>query len=655
VAVSRPETPFFDMTESIGSPDQQRARRRQIFRLHRKLLRRIYDENDTRRDPSDDPTGDPRVAAWHCLAAFAGDERDVRLANRLLRRMELAPDYDFLTTALCNINARHRDRFEPDVCEKVDACLARIGPSQMASPGFVGMNDNFGAMAVLSLALAGEWTGRPERVRNACDKMRVLIARLDRDGTYAEFNSPTYTPITLACMADIVNYARTPELRELALRIEQQIWYDVCARFHPGIGQMGGPYSRAYTAGSCGHIYLVRFLMYVVFGPEICGLDPTEYAYGQNEAQVIHHNNVEFVASGGSWIASAEYHPPEACGRVMTDRSDPSEVRATASCAFVWQPDEWRVDPLDGSRERIRCFETYRYAPVLLTTYHARDWSLGTSSGAHTCGSGSQHDAFLLAYGRRRSGPGESITLDDGRTAWARYVFNGAQPGSALPSDLLPDQGRKCCVQQNGTAVVLYRPGIEVVRDITSMRVVIVMSLHRNEPDEIYLGADRLENLEGASEIPQPVFIRDGVMGIAFRPLALTDYGRPAAVTVRRVERFLTISFFNYEGPARSLNFPYQAPLFTRNGFVVEAATLDETGGFEAFRAAVTAGEIEDRIEGGLRKVAYRRGSVDLRIHYDPTDEGSIPPAWIGGKPREVPRFVATGLDALPWPIRAGC
>jgi len=337
---------------------------------------------------------------------------------------------------------------------------------------------------------------------------------------------------------------------------------------------------------------------------------------------------------------------PDACGRMMTARAYPFEVAGTASCAFAWQPDEWRVT--EGGREykRFRPLVVHRYAPVLLTTYHTEDYSVGTSSGAHACGDGAQHDAFFATYRRRRPDATRPLTLEDMRTVYTRYVFNEGQPSSV--EDLLHDQGRKTCVQQGPAAIVLYRPGIGVLNAITSMRLTVVLPTFFNEPDQVWLGDRRLETLDGESPETTPVFVRDGMTWLAFRPLALTDYGRRQAVVVRRVNRFLTVSFYNYAGAARALNFPYQAPLFTQNGFAFEIATEVEGISFDAFRRRVSEARLDDDFKDCLRCVSYRRDGVDMRIHYDPTNDGVIPAAWINGRPRELPRFRATGLGGLP-------
>ena len=196
---------------------------------------------------------------------------------------------------------------------------------------------------------------------------------------------------------------------------------------------------------------------------------------------------------------------------------------------------------------------------------------------------------------------------------------------------------------------MLYRPGTGILRGITSMRLCICLPTHFNEPDEVWMGESKLAGLAGESREPETVFIRDGLIALAFRPLELTDYGRPCAVRLARAERFLTISFMNYEGPERSLNFPHMSALYTQNGFAFEAEAIANDEEFSAFRKRVLQAELTDRIDAGIRTAAYKRNGLELRIAHDPFNEGDIPPAWINGQPRETPRFRSTTVAKLPW------
>ena len=645
----------------LCDPANQADRREALYRAHRELFPTIFDADGTYRVPPDPTKNDPRAAhlavdprenAWHCFAALSGNDSEVALGNAILRQTQFTPGYDFFASALVMLWMRFRDRLENDVRAKCLQCIEAMGPPQAESPGFVGMNDNFGSMAVCALVLGGMVADRGEFVDNGIAKMRKLVERLDTHGAIAEFNSPTYTGITLACMADIAEHATSAEARDLALRIEQQTWFDMAARFHPGSSNMGGPSSRAYMADSCGQMHNGRFAFHVAFGETVQPLSPLRYSYGKRTDLSLHHDKIDFIPGNGAWIAAATYHVPEGCETMIAARTYPFEAIGTAACAFAWRPDDWRTEP-DGTRIKFRPFEPYRFAPALMHSYQSADISMSTSSGAHACGSGGQHDHFFMTYRRRVPDAAERLTYEDTRTVFCRYDFNHHEPATQI--GLVNDFGRKAAVQHRHTAVVVYRPGIEIIREITAMRVMILMPLHQGDPDAVWVGDRALDGIEGESESPSPVFVRDGQVVLGFRPLEITNYGRDAAVRVRRAEKFLAISFYNYDGPGRSLNFPYQGALYTQNGFVAEASVADSDADVDAFRAKVQNAELSDVIDHGVRRVHYRRptndgGDVDLRIEVDPLNEAVIPPAWINGQPQRTPRFTATGVDALPWP-----
>ncbi len=646
------------MKHEIWSAEEQAGRRLELFARHREWTRQIFREDgsyvvDSPRwrppSPNERMGDDCRVRTFHAFAFYEGSADDIRLADAILDKAKFSHRYDFFVCALAQLLCRHSGRMEASVLARAEECLRACGPEQLDGAEFVGMNDNFPAMSTLILILAGERTGRAHLARAGVERLRNFSQRLDRDGAIAEFNSPTYTPITLGCMADIATYALDGEARSLALRVERQIWFDVCARFHLGSCQMGGPSSRSYTVDSCGHIHNMSYPLYTVFGPDIVFINPLDYAYGDDPRVVRHHGDPMFTASNGIWCAAPEFHIPEECGRVMTSRPDGFEVQSIASNAYLLLPDEWRVTPEGRSLDRFRRFQTLRYSPMLLTTFHTPDWSLGTASCSisSTSRPHSQRDSFFVTYRRRKPADGERLRLEDTRTVYARYVCGDAEPDTGR--DLLGDQGQKTCVQKEGRAIVAYRPHEDMPREFSALRLLIAIPELFVPVDEIFLGDRLLEDAGGEAAGPEPVFVRDGNIFMAFHPLTLTDYGRSVAVRVARRRRFLTISLYNYEGPVRKLNFHREATLFTQNGFAFEIATAAETT-FDKFRAAAAAAVVEDEFDkAGVRRVCFESGKGSLRIDCATLDDGGIPRAWINGKPRRAPRFEMTGgMEFLP-------
>ena len=530
----------------LCDPANQADRREALYRAHRELFPTIFDADGTYRVPPDPTMNDPRaahlavdprekrvgIASRRCRATTARSRWVTPSFGRRSSRPATTSSRRHWSCCGCGFAIGLKTTCVPSALQ----CIEAMGPPQAESPGFVGMNDNFGSMAVCALVLGGMVADRGEFVDNGIAKMRKLVERLDTHGAIAEFNSPTYTGITLACMADIAEHATSAEARDLALRIEQQTWFDMAARFHPGSSNMGGPSSRAYMADSCGQMHNGRFAFHVAFGETVQPLSPLRYSYGKRTDLSLHHDKIDFIPGNGAWIAAATYHVPEGCETMIAARTYPFEAIGTAACAFAWRPDDWRTEP-DGTRVRFRPFEPYRFAPALMHSYQSADISVSTSSGAHACGSGGQHDHFFMTYRRRVPDAAERLTYEDTRTVFCRYDFNHHEPATQI--GLVNDFGRKAAVQ--------HRPhgrGRLPPRHRSHPRD----HFHaRDDPDAASPGRPRCRvgrrsrhstASKAKSESPSPVFVRDGQVVLGFRPLEITNYGRDAAVRVRRAEKF---------------------------------------------------------------------------------------------------------------------
>ncbi|MGK2948003.1 MAG: hypothetical protein ACSLFP_05475 [Acidimicrobiales bacterium] len=118
------------------------------------------------------------------------------------------------------------------------------------------------ARAAIALAVAGE---PPDRVPPTYANIALLRAWLDvwsghgdlayaesvsaafhRHGCFTEHNSPTYYGIDLLALGLWQRSDAPARLRELGAGIEQALWTDVGRWWHAGLGNLCGPFSRAY-------------------------------------------------------------------------------------------------------------------------------------------------------------------------------------------------------------------------------------------------------------------------------------------------------------------------------------------------------------------------------------------------------------------------
>ena len=98
-----------------------------------------------------------------------------------------------------------------------------------------------------NIALMKAWLDAEHGDRIAAEGFATeIVARFDEHGAFDEYNSPTYYGIDLFALGLWRSHASSPLLREAGARIEAALWTDVARWYHAGLGNLCGPYSRAY-------------------------------------------------------------------------------------------------------------------------------------------------------------------------------------------------------------------------------------------------------------------------------------------------------------------------------------------------------------------------------------------------------------------------
>lgn len=522
--------------------------------------------------------------------------------------------------------------------------LDSVGHFTSNSMDFVGVNDNFPSMSTYTALIGGTILNRVDIREKGRQRLKQFKKLLQRRGVATEYNSPTYSSIQLCAMAEIANYEADAELRQLALQIEERLWVDMLGHYHHESSQVAGPYSRAYTVDSVGHTHQSRFVLYALLGDRM-KVNPlnTLFARPDGEAGEVIHGWPEFMQVSTAWIMNTEYHCPERLIELAFNK--PYPYLFLASTEFASSTD---ASPFEERRDPYVEDEIYEYpaGSGTITTYMTQDYALGVASNEFH--RGAQTDSFHILYRKR---PVE-CQADIG-TVYARYIVNEEEPSAR--SSMLDDRGRKIGIQHRNTAVLLYKPSAYARTKAASLKLSLVFPAMYSTIDEIWLGEKRVEDCDGESIEPCPVYVKDGNVYMAFFPLLLTDYGRKAAVKVRKNDDFMTVSFYNYEGETR--DFARRGFLLTGNGFVTEIRNSLEAGSFEEFRCMFNNAEIRDELfqcahtrQTYLRRLSYIRDGLTVECEYSPVSEG-IRYIAINGNIPPFPKLEITGLETVSLPF----
>ena len=596
------------------------ARRAQVIRLVSEFSHAWYDANAVWIGA--EPHPDTRETLWLCFGLLDGDARDVALANLLLADLEQVAHHPtrtleeasstfdiFTTNHSVQMLVQHADKLTAEVCRKLEGwareALGGYPGDRQSDYQFHGANDNMPAKATMGLILGGEYFDDPAAVEHGLWNLRQLRDLLTRRGLLSEYTSPTYLPLSIINLTEVALHARHPEARVLAAQCVERIWADVLGHYHVPTAQMAGPFARAYAPDSNGHINSMGILLWSTIGDEVLP-HPTE-ELGRDSVRLLHHHNarssqIPLLA----WLTSVAVTPPPALIEWMRQRTYPFNLRATAERGG------------DGAGE------------VLTTHYQEAEFALGTAEGESW--TALQSEAFFLQYARRQPVAG----IEDRRTVYARYLINGQEP---LDEEyLLKPYGCIHAVQSGRVVLALARPVLTLEgAPISALKISLLLPTY-------FGAAERIEARDGH------VFIQDGPLFLALRPLNVTDWGSQDAVRVEAVENYHIVSFYNYEGEPR---------VFTRtelggtlNGFVSVVGLAREES-FEEFCRRIAAAELLDYWHHGMRTTRYRLGDLTLGLSYA-VEADRVRYATINGQPVERPIWKADGLPAESLPFLSG-
>lgn len=158
------------------------------------------------------------------------------------------PDWnwaDFIGAQLAEILLRFGDRLDDGLRARVREALGDAAWSifrRNVQPGYT----NIALMGATVCAAAGELGGEPRLLAYARRRFAVILAHTEEVGTFAEFNSPTYTMVALEEIERAGRLVRDAQVQELAGRLRRCAWTVIAEHWHPATGEWAGPCSRAY-------------------------------------------------------------------------------------------------------------------------------------------------------------------------------------------------------------------------------------------------------------------------------------------------------------------------------------------------------------------------------------------------------------------------
>ena len=515
---------------------------------------------------------------------------------------------------------------------------------------FVGVNDNFPSMATCGCALYGEISGKKEFTAAALTRLQKYKDQLVRSGVCSEYSSQAYCFLQIEGMAMLSEYTSNPELKKLALEVEAYYWFDVLGHFYLPARKMSAPYSRAYAWDMRGQ-GLTYSMLEQVIGKYLPFRQLDDY-YDASE---------EWIKCRNAACYGITYHCPEKYVQQLVNRKYPYSFIAMADGAPSSDDMEMALHNVTMQNRKSSDDDGIMEYPAWQTrleTFMTPKYSISTSTVPFH--SGAQTENFLIVYPRKNFNQNFRNTA----TIFSRLVLNEdetlekATDGYGDYGIVFNERGRRMAIQDKNTAMVLYKPKGDFCTDVKSLKTSIYIPDNGwmkggNPLDEIWIGNKRIANVASLSDKYETVYLKDGDVFMAFKPLVPTSLPVRKALSIDFKSGYTILSFFNYEGEPR--NFSKRAFMNTGNGFVCEIASSDEYASFEAFREKMSKSKIIDEYvenvhsrRNVVRHTRYEREGLVLENEYSPCSEG-IRYSTVNGHYISKPRIQVTEIAEYPF------
>ncbi len=378
-----------------------------------------------------------------------------------------------------------------------------------------GRNNNLPLQTWTVRIAGGVFFKRADLIARGIAALEQLTDLVAAHGTIPEFNSGTYHPVTLQMLRVIVLLGE-PRTSALASAIELHLWREMALRFHPRLGQLCGPWSRAYHDSLCGGNSNALLLADVVWGAFYDGEIGYRYDHGSD------------YNYGGVLALLGDRHPVDAREAAL-DKTYPTTVVSAAEQVDFRTGDVWAPG---GVAE--------------ITTWMDEHLSVGTATRSHV------HAMQNATYVAQWTRTGEAVKqLRDLGQAFTRFIQNGRRPGQpsykyrnhhrgetlVMNGCLWADDGRPFALQSANTALILYVPKGQERKYVQSLEMMAVVP-RLDTVDAVLVNGSPVDVFKGPAW--STVVVRSGCasLGLRFAPCSPCET-EPRLVVERRNDHLL--------------------------------------------------------------------------------------------------------------------
>lgn len=188
------------------------------------------------------------------LACQERDPRDPHVGNFYWMREDTEVEdlnaVEFVLEALIPMMLHHAERLPEALREQLLESI-RLGLAEIARLDVLVAYTNITALDIVNTCLGGQLLQDEALLRRGRQKLADWIAFTNRSGHPLEYNSPTYTSVSLRALKRLRDHVSDGEVQRLANRMTERLAISMVLHIHGdgerrGTGRWAGPHSRAY-------------------------------------------------------------------------------------------------------------------------------------------------------------------------------------------------------------------------------------------------------------------------------------------------------------------------------------------------------------------------------------------------------------------------
>jgi len=586
-----------------------------------------------------------RDTCWYAISLLFDESSHRRILGNYLLGSVKAEDGTHTPATLLAILHRIPDRVTPEVRAHLQHTVKeRLIEAALTEWRDGNVNHPLGAYC--SLILGGEMSGQEWATALGLRRLSLFRERIGehrsrsrRQAEMSEYNSPTYTALTLWFLALIAEHSATGTARRLALFLEERLWVDVAMHFHAPSQQFAGPHSRSYQDDSVGGFSALHCTMLAAFeeplflAPDLC--------------HRFHHPS---TLVQNALVAILPFHVPPLARTIAKEKPFPYSFRKTTYGEHYHEnhrrrqpatPGGFPAGP-PGETDHSAASGTPENPPFAfdedvypggwsdLTTYMTDEYALGSASMPYV--NAGHSDGVMLRLRRNLTIRG----MEDFRSAYTRGVYNDARVGeknfchaaqTPIDESYLYEEGRSATYQHENKLIVCYSPKRAGHCGVRSFRLDLIFS-YFSPFDALVIDGRPVSGFPARCSANARICFRDFHTFGAIVPLQPSPSPSALPVLIWRCGEFLVFSFYNYDGDER--DFPRHEINGWQTGFALELATAAETPWETFLLRSQSAGITGTVSEGSLRTIRFTSGTDSMELVYDPFKEVILSRRWNG-------------------------